>query len=318
MTKEVIFEPLDGPIKDRIDDAYRAKYRGSPYLSPMIGTGARAATVKVMPQNSQTIDITRRGSQQSSKGSAQSFTGSVRIERVFDAHDPSRATGGRVTFEPGARTAWHTHPLGQTLIITAGTGLIQQWGGPIEEIREGDVVRIPPGIKHWHGAAPTTAMTHVAIQELLNGKNVEWMEKVSDEQYGNQPSASQGAKDMNKEPSAIKKNFGDFSPKLVQLTDDVLFGDVWERPELPKRERSLVTVAALIGGGNSEQLPFHLQRAKENGVTEAELIEAITHLAFYSGWPKAMSAITVAREIFKKQQWAVSPMSPDEGTVQQS
>ena len=107
---------------------------------------------------------------------------------------------------------------------------------------------------------------------------------------------------MNKEPSAIKKNFGDFSPKLVQLTDDVLFGDVWERTELSKRDRSLVTVAALIAGGNSEQLPFHLQRAKENGVTEAELIETITHLAFYSGWPKAMSAITVAKEIFKKQQ----------------
>jgi 4-carboxymuconolactone decarboxylase len=206
-----------------------------------------------------------------------------------------------VTFEPGARTAWHTHPFGQTLIITAGTGLIQQWGGPIEAIREGDVVWILPGIKHWHGATPTTAMTHIAIQELLNGKNVEWLEKVSDEQYGNRPS-SQGAKDMNKEPSAIKKNFGDFSPKLVQLTDEVLFGDVWERSELSKRDRSLVTVAALIAGGNSEQLPFHLQRAKENGVTEAELIETITHLAFYSGWPKAISAITVAKEIFKTQR----------------
>jgi len=106
---------------------------------------------------------------------------------------------------------------------------------------------------------------------------------------------------MNKEPSAIKKNFGDFSPKLVQLTDDVLFGDVWERAELSKRDRSLVTVAALVAGGNAEQLPFHLKRAKENGVTEGELIETITHLAFYSGWPKAMSAITVAKDVFKKQ-----------------
>jgi len=128
------------------------------------------------------------------------------------------------------------------------------------------------------------------------------MEKVSDEQYKKQPLSTQGEKDMNKEPSAIKKNFGDFSPKLVQLTDDVLFGDVWERPELSKRDRSLVTVTALIAGGNSEQLSFHLQRARENGVTEAELIETITHLAFYSGWPKAMSAITVAKEIFRKQQ----------------
>lgn len=105
---------------------------------------------------------------------------------------------------------------------------------------------------------------------------------------------------MSKEPSAIKKTFGDLAPKLVQLTDDVLFGDVWERAELSKRDRSLVTVTALIAGGNTEQLPFHMNRAKENGLTEIELVEAITHLAFYSGWPKAMSAITVAKEVFKK------------------
>ena len=106
---------------------------------------------------------------------------------------------------------------------------------------------------------------------------------------------------MHKEPSTIKKTFGDFAPKLVQLTDDVLFGDLWERAELSKRDRSLVTVTALIVGGNIEQLPFHLKRAKENGVTEAELVEAITHLVFYCGWPKAMSAITVAKEVFHPQ-----------------
>jgi 4-carboxymuconolactone decarboxylase len=104
---------------------------------------------------------------------------------------------------------------------------------------------------------------------------------------------------MNKEPSAIQKMLGDFSPKLVQLTDDVLFGDVWERPELSKRDRSLVTVTALIAGGHTEQLPFHLKRAKENGVTESELIETITHLAFYCGWPRAMSAITIAKQVFR-------------------
>ena len=106
---------------------------------------------------------------------------------------------------------------------------------------------------------------------------------------------------MQKEPSALKKSLGDFSPKLVQLTDDVLFGDVWERPELSKRDRSLVTVSALVAGGSTEQLPFHLNRARENGLTEAELVEAITHLAFYCGWPRAMSAITIAREVFKRQ-----------------
>jgi quercetin dioxygenase-like cupin family protein len=129
------------------------------------------------------MDIKRSGSQPSRKGPAEYFTGTVRIDPLFDAHDPARALGASVTFEPGARTAWHTHPLGQTLIVTAGCGLAQRWGGPVEEIRSGDVVWFLPGEKHWHGATPTTAMTHIAIQEKLDGKVVDWMEKVSDEQY---------------------------------------------------------------------------------------------------------------------------------------
>ena len=133
--------------------------------------------------SSPAITITRHGSQPSRQGAAETFTGTVRIDPLFNANPPSRTSGGRVTFEPGARSAWHTHPLGQTLIVTAGTGWIQPWGGPIQEIREGDVVWIPPGQKHWHGATPTTRMTHIAITEFLEGKNVEWMEQVSDEQY---------------------------------------------------------------------------------------------------------------------------------------
>ena len=129
------------------------------------------------------MDIKRCGSQPSGKGSAEYFTGTVRIDPLFQAIAPARALGASVTFEPGARTAWHTHPLGQTLIVTAGAGLVQRRDGPIEEIRPGDVVWIPPGEEHWHGAKATTAMTHIAIQEKLNGKAVEWMEKVSDEQY---------------------------------------------------------------------------------------------------------------------------------------
>jgi quercetin dioxygenase-like cupin family protein len=129
------------------------------------------------------MDIKRIGSQPSGKGPEAWFTGTVRLDPLFDAPEPARVAGASVTFEPGARTAWHTHPLGQTLIVTAGSGLVQRWGSPIEEIHPGDVVWIPPGEKHWHGASPTTAMTHIAIQERLNGKNVEWMEKVSDEQY---------------------------------------------------------------------------------------------------------------------------------------
>ncbi len=130
------------------------------------------------------ISITRSGSQPSAKVPAEHFTGSARIDPLFRAHDPSRASGSFVTFEPGSRTAWHSHPIGQTLIVTAGAGWIQQWGGPIQEIRQGDVVWFPSGVKHWHGATATTAMTHIAIGEHLDGKTVDWMEKVSDEQYG--------------------------------------------------------------------------------------------------------------------------------------
>src|SRR6516164_7253597 len=133
------------------------------------------------------IDIKRNGSRPSQKGSADWFTGTVRVDPLFQAPEPARVGAGQVTFEPGARTAWHTHPLGQTLIITAGLGRVQREGGPIEEVRAGDVVWFPPGLKHWHGASPTTGMTHIAIQESVSGKNVDWMEKVSDEQYGKEP-----------------------------------------------------------------------------------------------------------------------------------
>ena len=130
-----------------------------------------------------TVDIKRNGSRPSGKGPEAWFTGAVRVDPVFQAGEPLRVSGGQVTFEPGARTMWHTHPLGQTLIVTSGLGWVQSEGGPVEEIRPGDVVWFPPGEKHWHGATATTAMTHIAITESLNGKNVDWMEKVSDEQY---------------------------------------------------------------------------------------------------------------------------------------
>ena len=129
------------------------------------------------------MEIKRVGSQSSGKGPADYFIGTVRVDMLFDASDLARVVGVSVTFEPGARTAWHTHPLGQTLIVSSGCGRAQRWGGPIEEIRPGDVIWFAPGEKHWHGASTTTAMTHFAIQEKLNGKTVDWMEQVSDEQY---------------------------------------------------------------------------------------------------------------------------------------
>src|SRR5215468_1782831 len=130
------------------------------------------------------MEITRSGTKPSARGPADYFTGSVRVDPLNEAPDPARVIAAHVTFEPGARTAWHTHPLGQTLIVTSGSGRAQRWGGPVEEIHPGDVVWFAPGEKHWHGASPATAMTHIAIGEKLEGKVVEWLEKVSDEQYG--------------------------------------------------------------------------------------------------------------------------------------
>ncbi|MCY1079831.1 (R)-mandelonitrile lyase [Archangium lansingense] len=261
------------------------------------GAGTPSAASR---EDSQALRITRSGSQPVAKGPSEQFTGTVRVERLFQPGAPSRASGAYVTFEPGARTAWHAHPLGQTLVVTAGSGRVQRWGSAIEEIRPGDVVWIPPGQKHWHGASPNTAMTHLAIQEQLDGKVVEWMEKVSDAQYSNQP-REERTMSTTKPATTAQKAIGDFAPKLVELTDDVLFGDIWERPQLSKRDRSLITCAALVATGKTEQMNFHFPRAIENGVTQEELTELITHLAFYVGWPNAMSAITRAKELFEKK-----------------
>ena len=152
-------------------------------LSLLAATPSGIVQAQAPIGDGQTLRITRAGSQPSAKGSAEYFTGTVRVDPMFPATAPSRVSGGHVTFEPGARSAWHTHPVGQTLIITSGLGWVQQWGGPKQEVRAGDVVWFPPGIKHWHGASASTAMTHIAIQETVDGKNVDWLEQVSDEQY---------------------------------------------------------------------------------------------------------------------------------------
>jgi 4-carboxymuconolactone decarboxylase len=203
-----------------------------------------------------------------------------------------------VSFSPGARTAWHSHPLGQTLVVTAGIGRIQCWGGPVEQIQVGDVVHIPALVKHWHGAAPDSAMTHIAITEAQDGKSAEWMEQVSDTQYAAAPVPATGAPSTS--PSQGRQLFGDIAPKFGQLTDEVLFGDVWARPGLSPRDRSLATVSALIAMNRPDQLRGHLARARENGLSDSELIEVTTHLAFYAGWPNAVTAIGVAREVFKQ------------------
>ncbi len=152
-------------------------------MNLFLGTVTTLSLLASALAHAQTITITRSGSRPSQPASAENFTGSVRVETLFEAIEPSHASSASVTFEPGARTAWHAHPRGQILIVTAGIGRVQRWGNPIDEIRQGDVVRVPPGQKHWHGASPDTSMTHIAIQEHLDGTRVRWMEKVSDEQY---------------------------------------------------------------------------------------------------------------------------------------
>jgi 4-carboxymuconolactone decarboxylase len=256
-------------------------------------------------QGTRELVITRVAARASRVAPAENFTGTARVQLLFDTTAMTRASGASVAFDAGARTAWHTHRRGQVLIVTAGVGRVQRWGGPVEEIRPGDVVWIPPGVKHWHGASPTAAMTHIAIVENLNGTTADWMEKVSEVQYHALPNAGRaaaatpgGVASDSVQPSRAQRLIGDIAPKLAQLTDSVLFGDVWARPGLSRRDRSLVTVSALIAMNRPDQLRSHFVLARENGVTRDELVEAITHLAFYAGWPNAITAVTVAREVF--------------------
>jgi len=267
----------------------------TPIVAQTLGSGAAMSGPSLV--------VSRAGTRSPSQGSTENFTGSVKVDFLFPAEDPNRASGAYVTFAPGARTAWHTHPLGQTLVVTAGVGRVQRWGGPIEEIRPGDVVRIPPGVKHWHGAAPDSAMTHLAVQEQQNGKSVEWAEKVRDDQYlsASAPAAVVAtAASAPQTPSRAQQLFGDVAPKLADLTDNVLYGDIWARPGLSPRDRSLITVSTLIAMNRPDQLRSHMALARQNGLSQDELIETITHLAFYAGWPSAVSAATIAKEVFAK------------------
>lgn len=157
------------------------------YKHLVVAAAFSVAAAPTLAQTETALKITRNGEQPVVRGSAENFTGAARVDMLFKGEPPARISGGQVTFEPGARTAWHTHPLGQTIIVTSGAGYVQRWGGPPQEIRPGDVVWVPAGVKHWHGASPTTAMSHLAITEQVNGKTVEWLEKVSDAQYAGQP-----------------------------------------------------------------------------------------------------------------------------------
>ena len=262
------------------------------------------------------IGITRRGAQSAPlpeppQGTgSNNFAGAVRVEPVFQAIAPGRASGADVTFAPGARTAWHMHPAGQTLIVSSGVGRVQQWGSPVDEIRPGDVVRIPPSVKHWHGASPGAAMSHLAITEPVDGRRVEWMEQVAESQYTASVRTRASAEVAARPPRAAGDSargsvtptaMNELAPKLADLTNRVLFGEVWPDSGLSQRDRSLVTVSALIAMNRPDQLRAHLGRARANGVTREEVAALITHLAFYTGWPNAVSAVTVASEVYQNQ-----------------
>lgn len=247
-----------------------------------------------------------RGTPPSDPAPAANFTGTVRVGNRFEAHPPARTYGATVSFEAGARTNWHVHPLRQALVVTSGTGRVQHWGGAVQEIRRGDVVRIPPGVKHWHGGAPALPMTHVALVETpANGPSTLWMEAVTDAQYAAGPAppppAAVEPADQRDAPSRAQQLMGDIAPLLAELTDEVLFGQVWANPELSQRDRSLVTVSALVAMNRPDQLRSHIARARANGVTEAEVAAMITHLAFYAGWPSAVTAVGVARDVFEER-----------------
>jgi 4-carboxymuconolactone decarboxylase len=278
--------------------------------APLHGQQAGGPPSSTAPDEKAVV-VLRSQAQTSRQGPAENFTGSVRVDQAFQANTPGRVSGARVTFEPGARTAWHSHPLGQTLIVTSGVGRVQRWGDPVDEIRPGDLVWTPPGQKHWHGASPTGAMTHIAIGERLDGKSVDWMEKVTDEQYvapvrpapaagdpdpsGHQPPPSSQQPTTAGASSALQKKL---APGLAALTDEVLFGDVWKRPELSPRDRSLVVISVLIATGKPAQLTGHLGRALNNGVQPSEASGVLAHLAIYCGWPSAVSALDVYDEVY--------------------
>lgn len=218
----------------------------------------------------------------------QSYLSMLTTERVGIAN---------VTFEPGCRNNWHIHHKGgQILLCTAGRGYYQEWGKPAQEMNPGDVINIAPEVKHWHGAAPDSWFSHLAVDVPAEGSSNEWLEPVKEEEYSK----------LNKETdyekvTAGRDALGDFAPKFAELNDDVLFGEVWSREDkLPARDRSIVTVTALMASGVLDSsLAFHIGEAKKNGITKEEMAEILTHAAFYAGWPKAWAAFRMAKEIYQ-------------------
>ena len=297
---------------------------GAAALLVLAGSGLDARAVE--SDDASKIKVTRMGSQPSRGGPAEYFTGSVRVDPLFETGEKTNKSAAYVTFQPGARSAWHTHPNGQILIVTSGTGRVERWGDPVEEIRSGDVVWIPSGQKHWHGASSTSAMTHIAIQDAVEGNNVVWMEKVSDEQYLMKPTskteapqnAAPTASVQIKQPNVQGRRLSpddvlSVSPALENYTQERLYGEVWKRPGLSQRDRSLITITALIARNQAGALPYYFSQALDKGVKPREISEVITHLAFYSGWGNAFAAVGAAKDVFAQRGIGPDQLPPISG-----
>jgi 4-carboxymuconolactone decarboxylase len=255
---------------------------------------ADAPVSNIKEKNNAMMEISKNGSRVINIGSSDFFTGRVHVEQLAKGADPARVSAGKVTFEPRARSAWHTHPLGQILIITEGCGAVQSWGEPLQVVHAGDVIWTPPGVKHWHGALPNSKMTHIAVQESLNGTNVDWKEHVTDEQYRSGcDSCAHATHDLS-----------DVSPALEKYDREVI-SKLWTKPGLSARDRSVITISALIAKNQTSDLPTYLNLALDNGVSPREISEIITHLAFYAGWENAVGAGDLVRKVFADRQ--ISP-----------
>lgn len=295
---------------------------GTVARTPVLRLAMSALLAGASGADAQTLVITRSATREVREAPSANFTGVARVDMLFGALVNADISGGSVAFEPGARTAWHVHPGGQTLVVTAGVGRVQRWGEAVEEIRTGDVVRIPPGEKHWHGAAPDSAMTHIAITEPRDGRSVEWLEPVTDDQYRVaprlDPSSTPAVVPLPASPAQTSTGTGSsrpsgplqqrLAPGLAMLTDDVLYGDVWRRGELSLRDRSLVTIASLIATGKTAQLAGHLGRGLDNGLVPGETSGLLAHLAVYCGWPNAVSALAVYEQVYTARAIDVGPL----------
>jgi len=228
--------------------------------------------------NEDSLTITRSGTQAAYKGPAEYFTGNVRVEPLFSENESAPYSGAYVTFQPGARTAWHSHPTGQRLVITEGIGWVQEWGGPIQEVRAGDVVWFAPGVKHWHGATPTDVMTHMALTGVLDGKNADWMEKVSDEQYG---MYEEKVKKENQKKEKLKKE---------------------EIQSLNLEQQQIVTIAAFTASGDLSELEKALNKGLDAGLTINEIKEILVQMYAYSGFPRSLNGINTFMSVIDERE----------------